>query len=63
MKGAASGALFLTALLALLYFAANIDIYSIALLSISLLLSILTLFFLVLIAYLLLLVVLAKLLP
>ncbi|MGF1715952.1 hypothetical protein L4D08_13810 [Photobacterium chitinilyticum] len=63
MKGAASGALFLTALLALLYFAANIDIYSIALLSISLLLSILTLFFLVIIVYLLLLVVLAKLLP
>ncbi|MGR5145492.1 hypothetical protein ACQKP8_02955 [Photobacterium alginatilyticum] len=63
MKGAASGALFLSALLAFLFFAANINLYSIALTAISLLLGILMLFFLVLIIYFILLVVLAKLIP
>ena len=63
MKGAASGALFLSALLALLFFAVNINLYSIALTAISLLLGILMLFFLVLIIYFLLLIVIAKLLP
>ena len=63
MKGMAIGALFLSALLAFLFFVVNINLYSIALTTISLLLGILTLFFLVLIIYFLLLIVIAKLLP